>query len=62
MRRLGEFARYELPGKVAVVPEELTIGSEALTPTLKVKRRAVEERFRDQIEAMYAGGREAAAD
>ena len=62
MGRLGEFARCKLPKKVALIPEELTIESGTLTPTLKVKRRAVEARFRDRIEAMYAGGRDGATD
>ncbi|HET7276029.1 MAG TPA: long-chain fatty acid--CoA ligase [Longimicrobiaceae bacterium] len=52
--RLTEFARYELPKKVAILPEELTVESGLMTPTLKVKRKAVEERYREMIEAMYA--------
>ena len=52
--RLQEFARYETPKKIAVVPDEFTIESGILTPTLKVKRRVVEERYQDEIEAMYA--------
>jgi long-chain acyl-CoA synthetase len=60
--RLGEFARYELPKKVALIPEELSIESGTLTPTLKVKRRVVEARYRDRIEAMYEGGRDGAPD
>ena len=60
--RLGEFARYEVPKKVALIPEELSIESGTLTPTLKVKRRAVEARYGDRIEAMYAGGRDGAAE
>jgi long-chain acyl-CoA synthetase len=53
--RLEGLARYEMPKKILVIPEELTIESGALTPTLKVKRRFIEERFRDEIEALYAG-------
>jgi long-chain acyl-CoA synthetase len=53
--RLEGLARYEMPKKILVIPEELTIESGALTPTLKVKRRFVEERFRDEIEGLYAG-------
>ncbi|HEV2148096.1 MAG TPA: long-chain fatty acid--CoA ligase [Longimicrobiaceae bacterium] len=54
--RLDAFARYEKPKKVAVLPDELTVDSGALTPTLKVKRRVVEERYRNEIEALYADG------
>jgi long-chain acyl-CoA synthetase len=52
--RLDEFARYEQPKKIAVVPEEFTIESGMLTPTLKVKRRVVEDRYRTEIEELYA--------
>jgi long-chain acyl-CoA synthetase len=54
--RLGSLARYELPKKIAVVADELTVESGMLTPTMKVKRRIVEDRYRDVIEGMYAGG------
>jgi len=60
--RLGAFAHYELPKKVAVIPDEMSIEAGTLTPTLKVKRRVVESRYRDVIEALYAGGRETRVD
>jgi long-chain acyl-CoA synthetase len=53
--RLRGFARYETPKKVAVIPDELTIDDGSLTPTLKIKRRVVEERYRDLIESLYVG-------
>jgi long-chain acyl-CoA synthetase len=56
--RLQSLARYEMPKKIAVVAEELTIESGMLTPTMKVKRRIVEERYQDVIERMYSGGGE----
>jgi long-chain acyl-CoA synthetase len=55
MSRLEGLARYERPKKVAILPEELTIESGALTPTMKVKRRVVEERYSGAIEGMYEG-------
>ncbi|MGI9182458.1 MAG: AMP-dependent synthetase/ligase [Longimicrobiaceae bacterium] len=51
--RLAGLARYEMPKKITVVGEDFTIESGMLTPTLKVKRKVVEERFRDQIEGIY---------
>ncbi|MDB4951758.1 MAG: Long-chain-fatty-acid--CoA ligase FadD15 [Gemmatimonadetes bacterium] len=53
--RLTGFARYELPKKITIIAEEFTIDAGLLTPTMKVKRRAVEEKYRDAIEEMYAG-------
>lgn len=52
--RLGAFARYEVPKKIAVIPSEFSIDSGELTPTLKVKRRVVEDRYSSVIEGMYA--------
>ena len=52
--RLKAFARYELPKKVRIVGEEFGVESGELTPSLKVKRRVVEERYADLIEEMYA--------
>jgi long-chain acyl-CoA synthetase len=38
----------------ALLPDELTIEDGSVTPTLKVKRRTIESRYRDLIEGMYA--------
>ena len=38
-----------------LLPEDLTEEGGELTPTLKVKRRVVQERYREQIERMYEG-------
>lgn len=50
---LGDLARYELPKKVGLLPEEFTVEGGALTPSQKVKRRVVEDRYRDVIDAFY---------
>jgi long-chain acyl-CoA synthetase len=49
-RDLSQFERIK---RIAILPTEFTIESGELTPTLKVKRKVVEERWRDTIEALY---------
>jgi long-chain acyl-CoA synthetase len=44
---------YERIRRVALLPAEFTIDSGELTPTLKVKRRVIDERFGDVIESLY---------
>ncbi|HEY6806502.1 MAG TPA: long-chain fatty acid--CoA ligase [Pyrinomonadaceae bacterium] len=44
---------YERIRRVALLPHEFTIDSGELTPTLKVKRRVIDERFGDVIEELY---------
>jgi long-chain acyl-CoA synthetase len=39
--------------RFSIVPGELTVENELLTPTLKVKRSAVKARFLSEIEALY---------
>lgn len=56
---LEDLASYERPKKVALLDEEFTIENGLLTPTLKVKRRIVQERLEHVIDALYA---EEAAD
>jgi long-chain acyl-CoA synthetase len=50
-----DLAPFERIKKVTVVPREFTIESGELTPTLKVKRRVVEERYKGLIDRMYQG-------
>jgi long-chain acyl-CoA synthetase len=54
--RLGGFARYEVPKKIGVLAQEFTVDSGEMTPTLKVKRKVVEERYGELIERIYAEG------
>ncbi len=46
-------ASYETLKKFRLVPEEFTIGAGELTPTLKVKRRVIEEKYAELIDTMY---------
>ncbi len=50
-----QFARVENIRKFTILPRNLTIEDGELTPTLKIKRRVVNENFEGEIEAMYAG-------
>ncbi|MEP6921635.1 MAG: long-chain fatty acid--CoA ligase [bacterium] len=50
----AELADYERVRRVALLPEEFSIDNGELTPTLKVKRRVIEEKFGDLIEALYS--------
>jgi len=47
-------ARYEQIKKFEVLPLMLSIEAGHLTPTLKVKRRVIEERYRTVIDELYA--------
>lgn len=49
-----DLARYESVKKIAILEHELTVEGGELTPTLKVKRRVVDEKYRDIIEKIYA--------
>ncbi|MDT7605242.1 MAG: long-chain acyl-CoA synthetase [Acidobacteriota bacterium] len=50
----AELSRYERVKRIALLPCELTVEGGELTPTLKVKRRVVDEKYRDVIERIYA--------
>lgn len=46
-------APFETSKRFALLPTEFTIPGGELTPTMKVKRRVVEERWRTVIDALY---------
>jgi long-chain acyl-CoA synthetase len=47
-------ARFEQLKKVLLVAEEFSVENGALTASMKLRRRVVEERYKKQIEEMYA--------
>ncbi len=54
LRRVNEkLASFEQIKKVTLLAEPFTIAGGTLTPTLKVKRRVIAERYAAEIEAMY---------
>ena len=54
----AKFARVEQVRKFRLIEQKLTAEDEELTPTMKLKRKLVNEKYRELIEGMYA--REAA--
>lgn len=45
---------YQRIRRIALLPDEFTIDKGELTPTLKVKRRVIDQKFNDLIEDLYA--------
>jgi len=50
---LSNLSRVETPKKILLLDKEFTIEDGSLTPTQKVKRRVVEERYRSYIDSLY---------
>ena len=49
-RDLSQFERIK---RIALIPAEFSVQTGELTPTLKVKRKVIEERWREEIEKLY---------
>lgn len=52
--KLQGLARYETPKKIGVIADEFSVETGELTPSMKVKRRVVEERYAGIIEEIYS--------
>jgi long-chain acyl-CoA synthetase len=50
-----DLAQFERIKKIALLPREFTLEAGELTPTLKVKRRVVEQKYKDVIDRLYEG-------
>ena len=50
---LRDLAQFEMPKKLLILQKDFTVEAGELTPTLKVRRRIVEEHNRPAIEALY---------
>jgi long-chain acyl-CoA synthetase len=52
-RLTSHLARYEQVKRIALLENEFTIDGGELTPTLKVKRRVIDQKYGDVIERLY---------
>ena len=50
-----DLAAYERVRKFTILHRPLTVENDELTPSLKVRRRFIEEKFKELIEKMYEG-------
>ncbi len=49
-----ERSRFEQVKRFTILPRDFTMDAGEITPTLKVRRRAVQEHFAEEIDALYA--------
>src|SRR5262249_21025494 len=52
--RTQNLAQFEKIKRIVLFDKELTVEGGELTPTLKIKRRVVDEKYRDVIDRLYA--------
>jgi long-chain acyl-CoA synthetase len=48
-----KLAHFETIKKILIVPDEFTVAGGEITPTLKLKRRVIESKYKQQIEDLY---------
>lgn len=48
-----KLAHFETIKKIVVVPDEFTVATGEITPTLKLKRRVIEAKYKQQIDELY---------
>ena len=54
--KLTGLAHFETPRKLALLDRDFTVDSGELTPTLKVRRRVIDTKFKALIDRIYAEG------
>jgi long-chain acyl-CoA synthetase len=55
--RTESLAQFEKIKRIALLDHELTVEGGEMTPTLKVKRRIVDQKYREVIDEIYATGK-----
>jgi long-subunit acyl-CoA synthetase (AMP-forming) len=50
-----QLARVEQIKRFKVLPEDWEPGGDELTPTMKLKRKPIHQKYEQEIEALYAG-------
>jgi long-chain acyl-CoA synthetase len=48
-----KLAQFETIKKIVIVPDEFTVATGEITPTLKLKRRVIEAKYKQQIDELY---------
>lgn len=49
----AKLERWETVKRFAILPEELTVENDGVTPNMKIKRKSVGEKYADVIESLY---------
>jgi long-chain acyl-CoA synthetase len=49
----GTLERWETVKRFGILPNELTVEAGDVTPSLKIKRRQVESKYADRLDALY---------
>ena len=51
------FPQYGVPRNIYILRDHWTVENGLLTPTMKLRRRQIQERFAEEIETLYAAAR-----
>jgi len=54
-----DLARFEKIKKFIIAPDEFSMANGALTPTMKLKRRFIEQHYSDELDRLYDSDTEA---
>jgi long-chain acyl-CoA synthetase len=52
-KELEGLARFEMPKKIALIEHDFSVERGELTPTLKVKRRVIDQQYKTLIDSLY---------